>query len=137
MAARGKLSSMPRIPTGSVYQPKYRDRKRRLVKSKTWWVKYYRPGQAKPVRESANTDDRAEAVEFLRKRMASLTAAETGAEKVTIGQLLDLLVEDWKRRGRKSTYERRARRSHGSLRGCRSSPGIGAIGGTPNGWLSG
>lgn len=105
MAARGKLSTMPRIPTGSVYQPKYRDRAGVRRTSKTWWVKYYRPGQAKPVRESAGTEARAEAVDFLRRRMASLTAADAGAEKVTVGQLLDLLVEDYKRRGRKSTYD--------------------------------
>lgn len=100
-----KNRSAPKIATGSLFHPKYRDRKGTLVETKTWWVRYYVPGRAEPIRESANTEDQTEAVKFLRQRMAKLGSVETEAVFVKIGQLLDMLLDEYRTKKRKSTYD--------------------------------
>ncbi len=97
---------MVRIPTGRLYHPKFRDRRSgEMRESPTWWVQYYVPGNAKPIRESAETNDEKEAIAFLRKKMAGIATRieNTQPERVKIGELLDLVEADYKRKQRKST----------------------------------
>jgi integrase len=86
---------MARLTTGSIYQ-----------RNAVWWVKYYIPGQAKPIRQSTGTTDRDEAIKQLRLKMASQPPPVAA---VTVGYLLDLLIADWQQAGRKSTANVRSK----------------------------
>lgn len=77
-----------------------------------WWVAYCAPGptgKPKEVRESAGRTY-AEAKKFLRARLDELAVHRTGLrrfqgpaqERVTVGDLLDLVKKDYEARGRKS-----------------------------------
>jgi integrase len=72
----------------------------------TWWVAYYvkgADGRAREVRESAETTDHDEAKLFLRKRLgeaAPATAKRVLAERLTVAELLQLLVADYADRGK-------------------------------------
>src|ERR1017187_596433 len=99
---------MPKkIHSGSIYQRKYHTREGRVVKTKTWHVKYYVKG--KSVQVSTGTEDYDEALAMLRKRTADASTYESYSmdqpERVRLGQLFDLLVDDYRYRGRKSTYD--------------------------------
>ena len=94
-----------RIPTGRIYQKSYRDRHGNPAKTESWYLKYYVNG--KPVECSSGTTDYDEALEMLRKRMANASAEchVMQPERVKIWQLLDLLIEDYRYKGRKSIYD--------------------------------
>jgi integrase len=95
-----------KIATGSVYQKTYRTRGGRTRKTTTWYLKYYVNG--KPIEVSSGTDDYDEAVGMLKKRMAAAVDHPDYSdqpERVRIGQLFDLLVDDYRYKGRKSTYD--------------------------------
>jgi len=93
-----------RIPTGRIFQKTYKDRGGVKQKTTTWYLKYYRGG--KPVELSSGTEDYDEALKMLRKKMADVGAAHTDdPDRVTMGQLFDLLLEDYRFKNRKSTYD--------------------------------
>jgi integrase len=95
-----------RIASGSVFHKAYTDRNGRLCHTRFWYIKYYAHG--KPVTLSAETEDYDEAVDFLRKKMATATQqAEftTHPERVRMGQLFDLLLEFYRKHERRSTYD--------------------------------
>lgn len=98
---------MPRkISTGRVFQKSYRDREGRTRKTSTWYLKYYLNG--KPLESSSGTDDYDEALAMLRKRMADGHAKSEHTEhpeRVRMNQLFDLLLDDYRFKGRKSTYD--------------------------------
>jgi hypothetical protein len=98
---------MPKkIRTGSVFQRTYRDRRGRLVKTSLWYLKYYVKG--KPVQVSSGTHVYDEALAMLRKRMAEVSTREDYSdqpERVRMKQLFDLLIEDYRYKGRNSTYD--------------------------------
>jgi integrase len=106
-----KLSSMRRkIPAGSVFQKTYKDRHGRVRKTATYYIKRYVRG--KLVEESSGTANYDEAVAMLRKKMASAAIQQPHAsepERVRIGQLLDLLIEDYGYQNRKSLADTKRR----------------------------
>ncbi|HWF45994.1 MAG TPA: site-specific integrase [Bryobacteraceae bacterium] len=95
-----------KIPTGTVYQRKYRNRQGKTRKTKTWFIKYYVHG--KPVRIPAGTQDRDEALRILRQKMAKVARYvdySEQIERVLVDQLLDLVVEDYRFNKRSTTYD--------------------------------
>jgi hypothetical protein len=93
-----------RIPTGRVFQKSYRDRKGNLCKTTTWHLKYYRRG--KPIEVASGTEDYDEALQMLRQKMAELpTERANSPDRVRMVQLFDLLLEDYRYKNRKSTYD--------------------------------
>jgi integrase len=95
-----------KISTGRVFQKSYRDRAGRTRKTSTWYLKYYAHG--KPVESSSGTDDYDEALAMLRKRMADQAIQPDHSdqpERVRMNQLFDLLIEDYRFKERKSTYD--------------------------------
>lgn len=95
----------PKITRGSVFQRVYRTRTGDLKRTRVWYVKYYSNG--KPITLPAETEDHDEAVTFLRRKMAD--AAEQRItdlpERVTMGQLFDLLLEWYRLKERRTTYD--------------------------------
>ena len=88
--------------------------------SKFLWVEYWVDGVA--YRESTGTADEKEAQRFLARRMAEKAAHQTGLavfigpQNTPLKHLLDLLLEDYRIRGRKSlattSYRLAAIREH-------------------------
>jgi len=94
-----------KITRGSVFQRPYRNRSGELKRTKRWYVKYYANG--KPVVLPTETEDYDEALTFLRKRMAAADEQKISdlPERVTMGQLFDLLLSWYRRQGRRTTYD--------------------------------
>jgi integrase len=109
---------MPRKPTnptsiqgfGCIFRPKYPDRKNPGEKktSAVWWVKYKtRDGF---VRKSTGRTDQREAFNELMKlagRSAIGEIVDSAPERVTIGQLLDLLIQDYEIHEKKTLEDAR------------------------------
>src|SRR5215472_6643904 len=85
----------PRRPrTGSIY-----------LRGRTYWIKYYRRGQA--FRESAKTDSYQEAERQLKRRQGELVTgkfAGLGPERIRIAELFADVVQDYEV-GDKGTLE--------------------------------
>ncbi len=97
-----------KIASGSLYRRTYRDRQGKKHPPANWWIKYYVPGNPKPVRISSGTDDHEDAVHQLRQKMAraALRVQHTeDPDKVQVSQLLDLMIEDYQLAKRGSTYD--------------------------------
>jgi hypothetical protein len=97
---------MPKkIATGSIFRKSYKDRNGRTRKSKTWFLKFYSNGE--PVEDSTGTSDYDEALGLLREKMAAAKkksyAYTEDPNRVTVNQLLDLVVEDYRDNKRAST----------------------------------
>jgi integrase len=91
----GKLAS------GCVFHQRYKSKVTgELKETATWYIRYYVNG--KPVTLAADTENYDEAVEFLRKKMADSTASTVIPERVKMGQLFDLVIEDYRQKGRHS-----------------------------------
>jgi hypothetical protein len=78
--------------------------------SRVWWVKYYRSGRY--FRESTGTTDRAKAKKFLSKRLAEIATGTFNGldvERVTIAELADGFLRDYKVNGRRSLNDVEAR----------------------------
>jgi integrase len=78
--------------------------------SRVWWVKYYRSGRY--FRESTGTTDRAKAKKFLSKRLAEIATGTFNGlevERVTIAELADGFLRDYKVNGRRSLADVEAR----------------------------
>lgn len=102
-----------KIPTGSVFQRTYRDRSDKLAKTANWHLKFYVKG--KVVQVPSGTDNYDEALGMLRKRMADASTRENYTdqpERVRMDQLFDLLLDDYRFRQRKSTYDTELRVRH-------------------------
>ena len=95
---------MSRRGFGSVYHPKYRDRKSREWKeSPTWWIAYSFRGEKR--RESSNSTNRTEAMRLLRRRMGEMGRGRLvgpTAERVDFDELKRMLRSDYQTNGRKS-----------------------------------
>jgi hypothetical protein len=100
---------MRKLPTGSVYQKTYIDRNGLARKTVTWYLKYYVKGQSRPIDISSGTDNYDEAVGMLRQKMARSAAKaykySEDIDRVTVDQLLDLVVEDYQLNKRDTTYD--------------------------------
>ena len=94
-----------RIAAGSVFRKNYKNRTGRTCKSETWFVKFYVNG--KPVEMSTGMVDYDEALGLLREKMAAAAkksyAYTEDPDKVTVNQLLDLVIEDYRDNKRGST----------------------------------
>jgi integrase len=92
-----------RAKAGSLYKQ---------AKSPYWWVKFYIPGQVKPIRESTGTTNADEAQRFLHRRLGEVA---TGAfvslepERVKVNELLAMLEEDYENNGRGSAKQLQSR----------------------------
>lgn len=78
--------------TGSLYR-----------RESIWWVKYHRNG--KSYRESSKSTDRVVAEKLLRSRLGEIADdrfAGIAPGKVTVGNLIDLVVEDYRITGKRS-----------------------------------
>ena len=78
--------------------------------SRVWWIKYYRHGV--PYRESTHTTDRAEAKRFLSRRLAEIatgTFAGLEVERITIAELAEGFIRDYRVTGRRSLADVEAR----------------------------
>ncbi len=74
-------------------------------RGRIWWIKYYRPGDPKPIRESSRSDRRSDAERLLKWRQGEVVTgrfAGLALERVTVSQLLDELIEDYQVRGIRS-----------------------------------
>jgi integrase len=101
-----------KIPAGSVFQKVYSDRHGHASKTRTYYLKYFIKGRSKAVEVSSGTTDYEEALEMLRKKMASTPGKPGYADqpgRVRIGQLLDLLIKNYEYLGRKSLYDTKLR----------------------------
>src|SRR5262245_45129238 len=82
----------PKSGAGSVY-----------LRGQTWWLKYYQDG--KGIRESSGSPLAAVALAKLKERVGQVATGEqvnVKADRVTVGELLDDLVADYKANGRAS-----------------------------------
>jgi integrase len=78
--------------------------------SRVWWVKYYNNGRA--YRESTHTADRKKAQQFLSKRLAEIASGTFSGfeiERITITELADGLLRDYRVNGRSSLDDVQAR----------------------------
>jgi integrase len=95
-----------RIPTGNVFRKAYKSRQGETRHAKTWTIKYSVNGKA--CEEATGSEDYEEALALLRNRMARATksiAYSEQVEKVTVGQLLDLVIQDYQFSKRASLYD--------------------------------
>lgn len=82
---------------GSIYRPKYRDRRGMERTSAIWWIQYYRRG--KKIRESARTTDATEARALVKQREGDATRGRTTRSmerKVLFAELAELVEKDYK-----------------------------------------
>jgi integrase len=93
-----------KISAGRVFQKGYTDRQGRRQRTTTWYLKFYRSGKA--VEMSSGTDDYDAALAQLRKKMAeSPVEYSDNPSKVKMDQLFDLMIEDYRFKKQKSTYD--------------------------------
>ena len=89
---------------GSIYRPRYRDRKTRESRQcRTFWIQYYRNGIA--IRENTHSDKITIAREILKKRMGEMATGswvEPRAQKVMMPELVDALLREYRNNQRKS-----------------------------------
>jgi integrase len=101
---------------GRVYQPTYRDRKTRdLRTSPTWWIAYSFRGVKH--RESSGSAKRSDAVKLLRRRLEEMSRGRLvgpDADKLTFDALTEMVLTDYKVNSRKSVV--RAESAIGHLR---------------------
>jgi integrase len=90
--------------SGSIYRPKYRDRKTKEVhECRFFWIKYYRNGTAH--RENTHSDKRTVAREMLKTRSGEIATGnwvEPKAQKILMSELFDALLRDYRNNARKS-----------------------------------
>jgi hypothetical protein len=88
---------------GSIYQ---------RANSPFLWVKFYVPGNPKPIRESTKTADPDEAQRYLHRRLGEVATgkfAGTEPERIKVNGLFDLVEEDYENNGRASGKMLRSR----------------------------
>jgi hypothetical protein len=119
---------MRRPKLGSIYQRTKRQPDGNVLALPTWWVKYYRNGR--PFRESSGSEDYAEAERLLKRRQGEIVTGRFAGlepERVTVGQLLQDLIDDYRlqERGSARMSEQRIRKhlipAFGALRAAQLS----------------
>jgi integrase len=98
---------------GFVFQPQYRDKFGVLRTTSTWWVGYSVHGKA--FRENAHTEKRAEAVRFLKQKIADAGSGKpVGAqvERTTLDDLITMVEADYKANGHTSLNRVQAAAAH-------------------------
>lgn len=97
-----------KIGKNDLFHKSYRDRRGRKQFSKTWTMRFYRNG--KEVDITSGTEDRAEAEQVYLRELANY--AERGPEttnqaQVTVGQLLGLVLDEYKLKNRRTHYNKK------------------------------
>lgn len=94
-----------RTSVGRIFRRTYRDRNGELQKTSTWFLKY-RVGD-KSLVIPAGTDDYAEADRMLKRKLAAAEQQHSSDEncRVSLNQLLDIVIEDYRSKARHSTYD--------------------------------
>jgi integrase len=87
---------------GSIYRPRYKDRHGQERESSLWWIQYYSRGRK--IRESTESADYGDAKDRLKKREGEAVdnQAPKVSRKVTLQDLLDDLVNDYRINGYRS-----------------------------------
>jgi integrase len=89
---------------GSLYRPRYRDKKTGEVhESAIWWAKFYTHGRM--VRQSTETADHAEAKEFIKQKEGEAAAGKpvpTSARRILFSELLEDELNDYRVNGKRS-----------------------------------
>ena len=87
---------------GSIYRPKYKDRRGQERESAVWWIQYYSRGRK--IRESTESADYGEAKDRLKKREGEAVDNQvpTVSRKIILPDLLQDLVNDYKINGYRS-----------------------------------
>jgi integrase len=94
------------IGSGRVFRQAYWDRHDKRCRTHIWYLKYYIKG--KPVVVSSGTTDKDEAITLLKQRVADAarqSALSDLPERVRMGQLFDLLLDWYRMKQRRSTYD--------------------------------
>src|SRR6266853_3643304 len=95
-----------KIGSGRVFRQAYRDRHGKRRRTRVWYLKYYIKG--KPVVVSSETTDKNEAITLLKQRVADAARQSQSTdlpERVRMGQLFDLLLDWYRMKQRRSTYD--------------------------------
>jgi integrase len=94
------------IPAGSLFHKAYKDGGGNTRHSFTWFARYYVDGRR--IELPTGSTDKADALTFLRKKMSEVheqRSISAHPERVRVGQLFDLLLETYRRKQRRSTYD--------------------------------
>src|SRR5579864_2836022 len=110
--------------TGSIYRPKYRDRKTgELRQCRFFWIQYPRNGHA--IRENTHQDKITSAKEILNKRIGEIASGnwvEPKAQKVLVSELINSLLLEYRNNDRRSLemvelrWEKHLKKSFGQIR---------------------
>lgn len=87
---------MSKAKSGSLYKQK---------NSQFFWVKYYVPGNPKPIRESTKETDEEKAQQYLWKRLGEVATGKFAGlepERLRVKELFDMLEEEYTNNGRAS-----------------------------------
>lgn len=88
---------------GSIYRPKYKDRKGQTRESAKWWIQYYAHGRK--IREATDTTDYTDAKDILKQKEADATkgrATKSVERKVLFSELIGLVEKDYELNGHRS-----------------------------------
>jgi site-specific recombinase XerD len=86
---------------GSVFQRTYRDARGRKKRTNNWYIEYVVGGRT--IREASEYTKRSDAIEFLKKRVSDgLNGRIVLSGQVTLDDLKDLIVNDYRNNRRKS-----------------------------------
>src|SRR5437899_2913511 len=96
---RDKLSSMAKRGMGSIYR-----------RGRFWWIGYWRNGE--PFYESSKSERKDDALRLLKQRQGEIVTGKFGglaAERVTIAELLALVLQDYINNDRRSLDDLKTR----------------------------
>ena len=108
---RDHINMKRRALKSEIWRPKYHDKKSGEVReSAVWWIRYRVRGE--DVKISAHTEDYDAAFTLLQKKKAETTQGipqDRDSERVKVTSLLDILIADYKKRERATSYDSECR----------------------------
>jgi integrase len=90
---------------GRLYRPKFKDENGTLKEQSVWWLKWYKLGASKPVRESSGTSNKREAQKLLTSRLDARNHGRPvgpDLEKTTWDELAKAIEDDYIANGKRS-----------------------------------
>ena len=95
--------------SGTIYRRKKKGPNGKKQILKTWWLDYYHQG--KRVRESSGTTDKTEARNILQSKIGQRAEGRlvVGADRVTVKELTEDFLNDYRANGRRSIGEAKRR----------------------------
>src|SRR5438067_10756726 len=97
----GRTMARGQKGAGSVFQRTDRDARGRKKRTNNWYVEYVVGGRT--IREPTEYTKRSDAIEFLKKRVSDgLSGKIVLSNQVTLDDLKDLIVNDYRNNGHKS-----------------------------------